>query len=156
MKELRRHSVRGFGTVPLLLAALLAVGIAARRQGVPVIDPAPKPVEADGTINGTVRGPEGARPVDGRTVEVVNVETNARERTATTSAGGFSFKLRPGRYRVELQLRVGEALVKQPGIIDLNRSDLDAHADFVIGAPRILRPRHHLPRGDDGLGSAIA
>jgi hypothetical protein len=123
---------------------------------VPIIDTAPKPVEAEGTLSGTVRGPEGTSPVDGRTVEVVNIATNVRQRTTTNNAGGFSFKLPPGKYRVELPLRQGEALVKQPGVIDLNRSDVDAHADFVLGTPRILRPRYHAPRGDDGLGSGIA
>jgi hypothetical protein len=123
---------------------------------VPIIDTAPKPLQADGTLSGIVRGPEGTSPVDGRTVEVVNVETHARQHTTTNSAGGYSFKLPPGKYRVELQLREGESLVKQPGLIDLNRSDVDAHADFVIGTPRVLRPRYHAPRGDDGLGSGIA
>lgn len=122
----------------------------------PIVDTAPKPVEAEGTISGTVRGPEGTSPVDGRTVEVVNLATNVRQRTTTNSAGGFSFKLPPGKYRVELPLRDGESLVKQPGVIDLNRSDVDAHADFVVGTPRVLRPRYHAPRGDDGLGSGIA
>jgi hypothetical protein len=126
------------------------------RRGVPIIDTAPKPVEAEGTLSGTVRGPEGTSAVDGRAVEVVNLATNVRQRTTTNSAGGFSFKLPPGKYRVELALREGESLVKQPGVIDLNRSDVDAHADFVIGTPRILRPRYHAPRGDDGLGSGIA
>lgn len=121
-----------------------------------MIDTAPKPLQADGTISGTVRGPDGTSAIDGRTVEAVNVETNVRERTTTHSAGGFTFKLPPGKYRVELHLRDGEALVKQPGVIDLNRSDVDAHADFVLGPLRVLRPRYHAPRGDDGLGSGIA
>jgi hypothetical protein len=38
----------------------------------------------------------------------------------------------------------------------VNRSDVDAHADFVIGAAAIARPRNHAPRADDGLGAAVA
>jgi hypothetical protein len=46
--------------------------------------------------------------------------------------------------------------LKSPGVIDVNRSDVDANADFVIGAASVARPRYHAPRADDGLGAAIA
>jgi len=137
-----------------VLAALLS--LTACRQGVPVVDTSPKPIQADGTISGRVRGPAGTSPLDGRTVEVVNVATGVRHRVATNDAGGFSFKVKPGKYRVELTLRDGEMLVRQPGEIDVNRSDVDAHADFVVGASGVARPRYHAPRADDGLGSAEA
>ena len=129
--------------------------IAACRRGVPVIDPSPGPVQADGTISGTVRGPEGTSAIEGREVAVVNVETGAREVVKTNNAGGFSFKVKPGKYRVELTLIPGEVLVKQPGVINVNRSDVDAHADFVVGSHRVSRPRFAAPRSD-GLGSPIA
>jgi hypothetical protein len=93
--------------------------------------------------------------VNSRTVEVVNVTTGERQRTATNNAGGFSFKVKPGTYRVELTLRDGESIVKRPGVIFVNRPDVDAHADFVVG-PGVARPRYRAPRADDGLGSAIA
>jgi hypothetical protein len=38
----------------------------------------------------------------------------------------------------------------------VNRSDVEASADFVIGAATLARPRYHAPRADDGLGAAIA
>ena len=94
--------------------------------------------------------------MDGRTVEVVNVATGERQRAATNNAGGFTFKVQPGKYRVELTLRDGETLVRQPGVISVNRTDVDAHADFVVGASGVARPRYHAPRSDDGLGSAVA
>ncbi|HEX6974457.1 MAG TPA: hypothetical protein VF147_08650, partial [Vicinamibacterales bacterium] len=72
--------VRAWG-VWLLVAALAAIGGAACRRGVPIIDTAPKPIQADGTLSGTVRGPEGTSAIEGRAVEVVNVETNVRQRT---------------------------------------------------------------------------
>lgn len=133
-----------------------AMGVTACRPGVPVIDTAPKPVEAEGTISGTVRGPEGTSPVDNRAIAVVNVATGERQRTTTNNAGGFSFKLKPGKYRVELTLLEGESLSKQPGVINLNRSDVDAHADFVLGPARVASPRPPTPRSDDGLGAAVA
>lgn len=136
-----------------LAACLLFAGC---RQGVPVIDTAPRPQQADGTISGTVRGPEGTSPIDGRTVEVVNLETGARQRTTTNNAGGFTFKVPPGRYQVELTLREGEVIVKRPGVMSVNRSDVDAHADFVLGVARTARPRLPVNRGFAGLGSPSA
>ena len=122
----------------------------------PIVDLGPKPPTADGTISGTVRGPEGTSAIEGRDVAVVNVETGERQHTVTNNAGGFTFKVKPGKYRVELSLREGESFVKRPDVITVNRSDVDAHADFVVGASRLSRPRFHAPRADDGLGSAIA
>jgi hypothetical protein len=133
------------------LLALLSIG--GCRQGVPVIDTSPGPAEQNGTISGTVRGPEGTSAIEGRVVEVVNVDTGERQRATTNNAGGFTFKVRPGKYRVEVTLRDGESIVKQPGVINVNRSDVDAHADFVLSTVRVTRPR---PRMDDGLGAPMA
>jgi hypothetical protein len=146
------HTATVFGVA---VAAVL-LSLFACRPGTPVIDTSPKPLQADGTISGIVRGPEGTTPIEGRTVEVINVETGERQRIATSNTGGFTFKVKPGRYRVELTLREGETLVKKPGVIDVNRSDVDAHADLAIGAATVARPRYHAPRADDGLGAAIA
>ena len=137
--------------IALLIGALIAC-----RPGQPVIDPGPRPAQADGTISGTVRGPKGTSAIEGRTVEVVNVNTGARQRTTTNSAGGFTFKVPPGKYRVMLTLLEGEVIVKQPSVLDINRSDVDAHADFVIGSSKVVRPRWPRMRGNDGLGAPIA
>lgn len=136
------------------MSALLT--IAACRQGMPVIDTTPGPVQADGTISGTVRGPAGSSAVVGRTVEVVNLATGHRQTTTTNEAGGFTFKVPPGRYRVVLALLDGEVIIKQPSVIQVNRSDVDAHADFVLGTSRAQRQRSPRLRGDDGLGAPIA
>ena len=140
-------------SLSVLAAAFL---IAAACHGGPVVDLSTKPAEADGTISGTVRGPEGTTAIEGRNVEVINVDTGERQRVATNNAGGFTFKVKPGNYRVELTLLDGEMIVKKPDVIHVNRSDVDAHADFVLGAARVSRPRNRAPRADDGLGSAIA
>lgn len=154
MRELFYHSTvrrTRFGLAVCLLALLVGC-----RQGVPVVDTTPRPQQADGTISGTVRGPEGTSPIEGRAVEVVNLETGERQRVTTNNAGGFTFKVRPGRYQVELLLRDGEVIVKRPGIMSVNRSDVDAHADFVLGVARISRPRSPVNRGFDGLGAPSA
>jgi hypothetical protein len=151
----RARLVPGAGSC--VLAALLAcVSLAGCRQGVPVIDTAPKPAQQDGTISGTVRGPEGTSPIEGRVVQVVNVDTGERQSLTTSSTGGFTFKLKPGKYRVEITLREGESILKGPGILDVNRSDVDAHADFVIAASRISRPHYPAGDGEGVLGPPIA
>jgi hypothetical protein len=136
------------------LVGLLTSG--ACRRDAPAVHIAPQSAGEDGTIRGTVRGPENTTPIDGRIVEVTNVETRERLRVTTNSSGGFSLKLKTGRYRVELPLRDGETLIRQPGVIDLNRGDGGGHADFVIGTVRVSRPRGPTYRTDDGLGSPIA
>jgi Carboxypeptidase regulatory-like domain len=108
-----------------------------------------------GTLSGSVRGPEKVATVVGRVVEVVNVETNERQRSTTNNAGGFSFRVKPGKYRVELSLREGESLVRSPGVLDVKHSDIDAHADFIVGARRVARPRGPASRTVDGLGYPI-
>jgi len=143
--------------LPLALGAVaVLLTLAGCRAGAPIVDPSDRPTQADGTISGTVRGPEGTSAIDGRGVAVVNVETGERQQTTTNNAGGFTFKVRPGKYRVELTLLDGETLVKKPGVMSVNKSDVDAHADFVLGTGRLVSPRFPSPRGDDGLGSAIA
>jgi len=153
VKEVRFHYARHLNAI-WLMAAIALFSLAACHGG-PVVDLSTKPVEADGTISGTVRGPEGTSAVSGRTVEVINVETGDRQRATTNEAGGFTFKVRPGNYRVELTLQNGETLVKKPDVIHVNRSDVDAHADFVLGAARVSPPRTRMPRSD-GLGAGIA
>ncbi len=137
----------------MALAALLS--LTACGGAVSVVDTSPQPIQSDGTLSGTVRGLEGASPINRRTVEIINLDTGERYRTATSN-GAFTFKIKPGKYRVELTLRDGELLLKQPGVINVIRSDVDAHADFVVGASGVARPRYHAPRSDDGLGSPVA
>lgn len=141
----------------LCLAALTfaVLSVAACRRGVPVIDPGDRPPTTDGTVSGTVRGVEGTSAIAGRQVEVINVATGERQTTTTNAAGGFSFKVKPGKYRVELALLSGESIIKQPGVMQVNRSDVDAHADFVVGSGKVARPRSPTSQMD-WLGPPIA
>lgn len=145
-----------------LTVGLLLIGMSTGcRRGVPVVDMGPRPLEAAGTISGTVRGPEGTSSIEGRVVEVVNLDTNERQSATTNTAGGFTFKVKPGKYRVELTLREGESIVKAPGVMNVNRSDVDAHADFIVGSTKgsggaAARPRGPAYRMDPGLGQPMA
>lgn len=134
-----------------LLAGMLALLYSsACRQGVPVVDLGPKPPAARGTITGIVRGPE---DTSGRTVELVNVATGEKHSATTVSNGGFTIVLPKGQYRLDLQLRAGETIVKRPAVVDLDRGDIDSHIEFIVsGARNARRPSYRL---DNGLGSPI-
>jgi hypothetical protein len=107
-------------------------------------------------ISGTVRGSDKDAPVEGRAVDVVNVDTNETQRLTTDNAGGFRLAVRPGKYRVQLSLRDGESLLQAPGVMTVAPDHADAHADFVVGITRVSRPRTPAYRSADGLGSPIA
>jgi hypothetical protein len=149
------RSRRGFRTAAAAtLLSLLA--LTACRPGAPVIDAGPHPAQPNGTISGSVRGPQSSSAIQGRTVEVTNVETGERVRETTSSTGGFTFRLKPGKYRVELTLHDGESVLKRPELIDLNKSDVDAHADFVVKVVRSTRPRQPGSLSGSTLGPPIA
>ena len=139
----------GVGTM-LVVASLAGCG-----RVVPVDHTASRLAPAGGTISGTVRGRDSSAARDGRVVEVVNIADDQRHRTTTNSGGGFTIKVKPGKYRVELTLRDGEVLEKQPGVLNVDRSEDGARADFLIGGRRAARPRGGT-KSDVGLGSPIA
>jgi hypothetical protein len=103
-----------------------------------------------------VRSPQGTSAVEKRLVEVINIESGERHGITTNKAGGFTVKVKPGKYRVQVALLSGESVIEQPGLMDVGRSDVDAHADFVIGSVRLSRPRDPVYQPDSGLGAPIA
>ena len=114
---------RAFFTATLLLSV---VGCHPSR---PVIDPGPKP-EVQGTISGIVG--DGTSPLGGRKITAVNVKTGARFDAASTSTGGYTVRVPPGTYRLEFELRAGEALAMAPEPTVVDGGDLDAGRDFVV------------------------
>jgi hypothetical protein len=126
------------------------------RKAVPAFESTSPPADAFGTISGTVRAPEGSGPLEGRLIEVINTETSERQRLTTSNGGGFTLKVKPGKYQIELELREGESLIKRPGVMNVSRSAVDAHVDFVVGHIRLSRPRPQIHQGDAGLGPPIA
>jgi hypothetical protein len=115
------------------LVALVAF-VSACRTGVPVIDTASKPPTREGTIAGKVVTESDAAVVS-RVVRAIAAD-GTRHEVTTNNAGTYSMKVPPGKYRLEVELRAGERLVKQPGETEVNASDLDPNRDFVIGVTR--------------------
>ena len=117
------------------LVALVLVGTAlACRPGTPVIDKGPKPPTQEGTIAGHVLT-DGNQPVVSRVVRAISA-TGEKHETTTNNAGTYTLKVPPGKYKLEIDLRPGERLIKQPVETEINPSDLDPDRDFVIGVGR--------------------
>ena len=113
------------------LALVLAVLLIGCRTGVPVVDTGAKPPTRDGTIAGHVSS-TGDAPLVGRVVRAIAVEGGQKYETTTNNAGTYTLKVPPGRYRLEVELRPGEKLAKEPGETKIDNSDLDPKRDFVV------------------------
>jgi hypothetical protein len=85
-----------------------------------------------GTIAGIVTTADSTVAVPGRKVSVIDVNTGSRRDTTTGANGGYTIQVPVGTYRLEIELRSGEALAKQPEPTHVNNGDLDPHRDFVI------------------------
>lgn len=114
----------------LLMSAFLAAGC---HPG-PVLNAGAKQPPVGGTIAGVVSTPDPAVAVPGRKVTVVETTSGQRYDTTTAANGGYTIKVPEGTYRIEVELRTGEALAKQPDTTKVNNSDLDSGRDFVITA----------------------
>jgi Carboxypeptidase regulatory-like domain len=109
----------------------------------------------DATITGTVTGLERRSVVAHREVHVVDTGTGRRQSATTNASGGFTFKVRPGRYRVEIALRAGESVLRTPGVMHVGSSDAGARADLVIGTSRRSRVRSPALQPGPGLGPPL-
>ena len=114
----------------LVLAALAS---AACHPG-PVVDTGPRP-PGSGTIAGIV-STEGNAALSGRKVTAIDTASGSRFEATTGNNGGYTIKVPEGTYRLEVELRPGEKVSKQPDETRVNRSDLDPRRDFVISAGR--------------------
>ena len=112
----------------LILVALAGV---ACHPG-PVIDTGAKP-PVDGTIAGIV-STEGNAALPGRRVSAIDTSSGAKFEATTGANGGYTMKVPEGTYRLEVEVRPGEKVTKQPGETRINRSDLDPRRDFVISS----------------------
>jgi hypothetical protein len=88
------------------------------------------PEGTGGTIAGIVT--DGAVALSGRKVTAIEESTGARIEATTASNGGYTMKVPTGKYRLELELRTGETLLKRPDVTQVNVSDLDPRRDFVV------------------------
>lgn len=86
-----------------------------------------------GTIAGIVStGGDTPTPLVGRKVTAINTESGARLDATTAANGGYTLQVPVGSYRIEVELRSGERLSKQPDPTDVGSGDLDAARDFMI------------------------
>jgi hypothetical protein len=74
----------------------------------------------------------GNTAVSGRKVTAINTATGARFDTTTATNGGYTVQVPAGHYRIEVELRSGERLDKQPDATDVGIGDLDADRNFLI------------------------
>ena len=117
----------------LALAAVLAFGSACAR---PIVDTGARPEGVGGTIAGTVRA-SGSAPLTGRKVTAVNEATGSRYETSTAANGGYTLKVPSGTYRLDVELRQGEALEARPdATMSVGVGDIDASRDFVVSVRR--------------------
>jgi hypothetical protein len=113
-----------------VLVGLLALMISSCRGPVITTDPG---LNVGGTIAGLVRATDGSVPLVTRKVTAIHATSGARFETTTGVNGGYTIKVpQAGRYRIEVELRDGEVIAKQPGEIDVNNGDLDPGRDFEI------------------------
>jgi carboxypeptidase family protein len=113
-----------------IIATLLAAAVACHPFRGPVVGGTEQRV--GGTIAGVVSASDGTTALTGRKVTAINTATQARYDATTATNGGYTIKVPEGTYRIEIELRAGETLSKQPGETHINNGDLDPHRDFVV------------------------
>jgi hypothetical protein len=114
-----------------MVVLMMLSGGCAARHGRPLIGGSTIP-NPTGTISGNVTSSTGT-PLEGRRVSAIDVTTEAHFDAMTTKDGGYTIKVPPGRYRLEVELRGGDQLAKQPQQTSVNVGDVDEMMDFVIG-----------------------
>jgi len=116
----------------MLGTVLLLTGVGCR-SGQPFLVTAMGDKTTPGTIAGILSSP-GGEPLSGRNVYAVDVKTAHRYSATTNVTGGFSIKVPPGEYRLQVDLQEGEHVVRDPGVVHINKSDLDANLKIVVGS----------------------
>jgi hypothetical protein len=111
----------------LLIAAVL--GTTGCHPG-PVIHSDPN-MDVGGTIAGIVSTTSNDA-VPSRKVTAIDTVKGTKYEATTGANGGYTIKVPQGTYRLELELREGERVTKQPGDTKISNSDLDPQRDFVI------------------------
>ena len=114
----------------MVVLLILSSGCAAR-HGRPIFGGSTIP-NPTGTISGNVRSTTGT-PLEGRRVSAIDMATEAHYDATTAKDGGYTIKVPPGRYRLEVELRGGDQLATQPEQTNVTIGDVDERLDFVIG-----------------------
>jgi hypothetical protein len=115
-------------------ATLIALtGGTACRHDVMVADAGPKPPTADGTISGQVQSPGNGAAVVGRAVTAINNANGQRYEVRTNNAGGFTLRVPPGSYRIEVEQQPGETVSGAPTDQKVGPSDIDSRIVITVG-----------------------
>jgi len=112
--------------------ACFVVSVVACHTERPIINTAPKQPSVGGTIAGIVTTEDLSVPLLSRKVTAIDVRSGSRFDATTGTNGGYTIQVPEGTYRVEVELRGNETLVKQPAETHVNNGDLDPARDFVI------------------------
>ena len=115
----------------VLLALLLLSSIACAPRG-PIVDLGEKPANVGGTIAGAVLAGDERTPLPSRKVAAIEVASGTRFETSTATNGGYTIKVPPGTYRLEVETRPNETVTTQPEPTQVNPSDIDSDRDFVL------------------------
>jgi len=116
----------------LLLCGLLLVSAACHADR-PVVDPTPKQ-SVGGTIAGIVTTADKTVAVTGRKVTATEITKGSHYESTTAANGGYTIKVPEGTYRIDVELRPSETLMKKPDQTRVNNGDTDSGRDFVITA----------------------
>jgi hypothetical protein len=104
------------------------------------VDTGARPAGVGGTIAGSVRSSGDANPLSGRKVTAIDNATGGRYETTTGANGGYTLKVPSGTYRLEVELRAGEAFETRPDATDVGVGDIDSARDFVVTVRRAGTP----------------
>ena len=115
----------------MVLFLALSSGCVEARHGRPIVGGSVVS-NPSGTISGTVTNSSGT-PLEGRRVTAIATTTEQHYDATTANNGGYTIKVPPGRYRLEVELRGGDQLAQQPEQTNVNVGDVDAQMNFVIG-----------------------
>jgi Carboxypeptidase regulatory-like domain len=115
----------------LLASTLLLLSVSCAPRG-PIVDTGEKPPGVGGTIAGQVLTGGGRTPLASRKVAAVNTMSGQRYEASTAANGGYTIKVPPGTYRLEVETRPNEVVVTQPEPTEVNPSDVDSDRDFVL------------------------
>jgi len=114
-----------------VLASFVVSSIACHTER-PIINTGATQPSVGGTIAGIVKTEDPRVVPLSRKVTASDVRSGSRFEATTGTNGGYTIKVPVGTYRVEVELRDHETLVKQPAETHVNNGDLDPARDFVI------------------------